>query len=62
MTCLKPLLSKHQIFVTMPKKTASLGFSLDSIEFIHLKALNSFLKQPIFEIRQVTLEQLAELE
>ena len=27
-----------------------------------LKALNSFLKQPIFEIRQVTLEQLAELE
>ena len=46
----------------MPKKTASLGFSLNSIEFIHLKALNSFLKQPIFEIRQVTLEQLAELE
>ena len=33
-----------------------------NIKFIDIKALNSFLKQPIFEIRQISLEELAELE
>jgi len=38
------------------------GIALDSIKFIQLKALNAFLKQPIFEVRQISLEELAELE
>ena len=38
------------------------GIALDSIEFIQLKALNAFLKQPLFEVRQISLEELAELE
>lgn len=38
------------------------GIALDNIKFIDIKALNSFLKQPIFEIRQISLEELAELE
>lgn len=37
------------------------GIALDNIKFIDIKALNAFLKQPIFEIRQVTLEELAQL-
>lgn len=44
------------------EKDSIVGIALDNIKFIHLKALNSFLKQPIFEIRQISLEQLAELE
>jgi hypothetical protein len=38
------------------------GIALDNIKFIDIKTLNSFLKQPIFEIRQISLEELAELE
>lgn len=30
----------------------------DDLTFVQLKSINALLKQPIFEIRQVTLEQL----
>lgn len=39
-----------------------IGIALDNIKFVHLKTLNDFLKQPIFEIRKISLEELAELE
>ena len=30
----------------------------DELSFVQLKSINSLLKLPIFEIRQITLEQL----
>ena len=44
------------------EKDSIQGIALDNIKFIDIKTLNSFLKQPIFEIRQISLEELAELE
>ncbi|VXA57380.1 conserved hypothetical protein [Acinetobacter proteolyticus] len=62
-----PLLLKQFIEQTADirydaEKDSIEGIALDNIKFIDIKALNSFLKQPIFEIRQISLEQLAELE
>ncbi|ENU31060.1 hypothetical protein F991_01149 [Acinetobacter sp. CIP-A165] len=37
------------------------GIDFESFDFIQLKSLNALLKQPLFEIRQVTLEELAKL-
>ena len=62
-----PLLLKQFIEQTADirydaEKDSIEGIALDNIKFIDIKALNSFLKQPIFEIRQISLEELAELE
>lgn len=38
------------------------GVHFSELEFSELKAFNALLKQPIFEIRQISLEELAELE
>lgn len=61
-----PLLLKQFIEQTADirydaEKESIEGIALDNIKFIDIKALNAFLKQPIFEIRQVTLEELAQL-
>lgn len=55
---LKTLATNTPNIVYAEDRNSIVNIDWDDLHFTELKALNALLKQPIFEVRQITLEQL----